>query len=187
MIRINLLPLKAAQKQERLRGQLLVTALAVLVALIGCGFLYISQTTRIHQEKAAISKIQDEMMHLRKKIGAVGHYKKMQKDLQGKLAVLDKLKVGKKGPVHLLDELSKALPDKVWLTSFKESGDSLAMSGRGINEKTVAQFMRQLEASPYFRGVELQVIEQTSQGALTVEKFNITCRATTPPKSPQTE
>jgi type IV pilus assembly protein PilN len=182
MIRINLLPVKAAQKKEMLRGQLIIVLLSVVIVLIGCGGVYAALQSRINSEKKKIDRIQTDISQLRRKIGEVSHFKKLQAELQGKLDVLDKLKEGKNGPVHLLDELSQSIPEKVWLDSFKESGGSVSVSGLGFSEESVAKFMQDLEASPYFQNVELKVIEQTSQGRLKLQKFQVSCRVQEPPK-----
>ncbi len=180
MIRINLLPVRAAQKKARLRGQLVVLVLSLVVTCLICGGLYTTVAVKISAEKKEIAKIDKELMRLKKTLGEVAQFKKLQKEFQGKLDVLAKLKEQKAGPVHLLDELSRVLPDKLWLSSVKESGGGVSIKGVGLNEETVASFMRDLEASPYYQGVELKVTEQTIQGSLKLQKFDISCRAETP-------
>ena len=60
----------------------------------------------------------------------------------------------------MLADLSGATPDKLWLTDFSEKGGSIRLSGLGVDEQTVADFMRRLSTSPYFRNVDL---EETSE------------------------
>ena len=83
--------------------------------------------------------------------------------------------------MHLLDELSAAIPDKVWIDSFKEADGKVSMSGGGLNEEVVAEFLRNLENSKYYKGVELQVIEQQNRGAIKSQKFSLTCQVANPP------
>jgi len=182
MIRINLLPVRAAQKKARMQGQLIVLVLTLLVTGLVCGGLYAYVAGKVAAEKKEIAEIEKEIQRLKKTIGKVAHFKKLQKEFQAKLDVLDKLKERKTGPVHLLDELSRVLPDKLWLSSFKESGGGVSIKGIGLNEETVAKFMRDLEASPYYRQVELKVTEQTSKDGLKLQKFDISCRTETPKK-----
>jgi len=182
MIRINLLPVRAAQKKARLQGQLIVLALTLVLTGLICGGLYATIAVKISAEEKEIAKIEKEISRLKKTLGEVAQFKKLQKEFQGKLDVLAKLKEKKTGPVHLLDELSRVLPDKLWLSSFKESGGAVSIKGVGLNEATVARFMRDLEASPYYRQVELRVTEQTKQSGMKLQKFDIACRAETPQK-----
>ena len=55
MIRINLLPVKAAQKKERLKSQLVVVALSVLVTLGLCGLAYMQMLTWVEDARARIT------------------------------------------------------------------------------------------------------------------------------------
>lgn len=184
MIRINLLPVKAAQKKEKLRAQMIILLASVVIVSAGCAAVYLSLVSKVDAAREENVRREDELNQLKKKIGEVGRFKKMKDELQGKLDVLAKLKEGQSGPVHLLDELSARMPDKLWINSFKSGGDAVSISGFGLNEETVAQFLRDLEASPYYMNVELQVIEQAAQGGLKLHKFDITGRVETPPKSP---
>ncbi len=182
MIRINLLPARAAQRKEQLLGQLIALVLSTMVVLVGCAGFYVSLQAGIANEKKEIARKQDEINQLRKTIGEVAHYKKLQQELRGKLDVLEKLQDGKTGPVHLLEELSSSLPEKLWITSFKESNGQIKIDGIGFNEESVARFLENLEASTYYGGVELQIIEQSEQGGHKLHKFNLTTRAETPAK-----
>ena len=182
MIRINLLPVKAAQKKEMLRGQLVILLLSVILVLVACAGVYISIAGKVTAEKEEIARTESEIISLKKAIGEVGRFKNLQKELQGKLDVLEKLKEGQTGPVHLLDELSMSLPEKLWIVSYKESKGSISIQGLGLDEATVAQFLRDLEASPYYRGVELKVIEQATVSGRKLQKFDVTCQAETPAK-----
>jgi type IV pilus assembly protein PilN len=185
MIRINLLPVRAAQKKEALRGQITILILSMVATVLACGGVYAAMLVQINAEKDAKATKENELLQLKKAIGEVDHFKKLQSELQEKLSILDKLKQGKTGPVRLLDSLSSALPEKLWLTSFKESGGTINIGGLGMNEETVAEFMRNLEESPTFRNVELQVTEQTSQAeGPRLQKFELSCAVETPVAAP---
>ncbi|MEZ4600216.1 MAG: PilN domain-containing protein [Syntrophotaleaceae bacterium] len=181
MIRINLLPVRAAQKKARLQGQLAVVGLALIATGVVCAMLYASMAVRISSQKKDITRIEKEIDSLKKVIGEVATIKQLQKEYQSKLDVLEELKHKKTGPVHLLDELSRVLPEKLWLEDFKETAGSISIKGIGLNEATVARFMRDLETSPYYQGVELQVTEQTTEkSGLKLQKFDLTCQVQRP-------
>ena len=182
MIRINLLPVRAAQKKEHLRSQIVLLALSAVLMLAACAAIYVSLSVKVNGVKDDIQTKQAEVVRLKKAIGEVGRFKKLQADLRGKLDVLDQLKAKRSGPVRLLDELSNAMPDKVWIKSFSEKGGAVSISGTGLTEVNVADFLQRLEASPYYRGIELKVIEQKTEGGRKVERFSISCRTETPKK-----
>lgn len=181
MIRINLLPVRAAQKKEKLRSQISIFVLCLILVCIACGSLYVQKTIAINTVKDEIADIDQKNKTLTKKIGQVRDFEKKQADLKKKLDILKTLKNGKSGPVHLLDELSAALPDKLWLTKFSEKNGSINLQGVADNENTVAVFMRNLDASPYYKNIELSVTEQTKAGETKMQKFTLNCSVETPP------
>ena len=180
MIRINLLPVRAAQKKEKLRWQLSVLIVCLVLVGAGCGALYVVKKAEIDGIKEEIADINRQNQALKKKLGEIANYEKKKEAVEKKLAVLKNLKDAKSGPVHLLDELNKALPEKVWLTDFSEKGGNVSFAGFGDTEKTVASFMKKLEESPYYKNVELTVTEQASVSDVKMQKFTLKCRADKP-------
>ncbi|MGE4545118.1 MAG: PilN domain-containing protein [Pedobacter sp.] len=182
MIRINLLPVREAQKRAKFFTQMAVALVVLGVVVVGCFGLYFFKATQIAKKKAEIQAAQTEINQLKKAIGDVANFKNKQKELQGKLDVLSELKNKKNGPVHLLDELSSVLPKKLWIESFKESGGNISIEGVGLNEETVAVFMKDLESSPYYKDVELKVTQQIKKKELKLQKFSVACKSETPSK-----
>ena len=74
--------------------------------------------------------------------------------------VIDKLKQGRQVQVHYMDELNKALPSQIWVNYYKQSGETLILRGNSLSTDGIAGFMRNLEASVYFKDIRL---DQTSQ------------------------
>ena len=176
MIRINLLPVKAAQKKEMLKGQLMVIALVLIVTVGICGAAYTHIVGEVDDMQQQIDQKQSEIAQLQKVIKEVKDFEKRQKDLRAKLNVLEKLKTARVGPVYLLDELYRAMPDKLWLTKFKEGSGKAQISGIGASEETVGLFMKNLEASGSFEGVELKVTKQKVQDNIKFHEFQLTCK-----------
>jgi len=175
MIRINLLPVKAAQKKEKLKSQLAVAGVSVLVTLGLCALAYVQMLSWVEDARSSVEQKKMEITRLMKIIGEANDFKKRQEALQAKLDVLDKLEKSRSGPIILLDELYKAMPDKLWLESFKENGQKANLSGYGINEETVALFMRNLDQSSAFANVSLKGTQQTVKDGVKLNKFDIEC------------
>ncbi len=176
MIRINLLPVKAAQKKEKVKSQMTVVVLALLVTFGLCAAAYMHILGKVDDMQTRIDQQKSEINRLMAVIKEVQDFEKRQKDLRAKLDILDRLKSGRVGPVYLFDELYKAMPDKLWLTSFKESNGVATINGIGVNEETVAVFLRNLEASDSYEGVELKVTRQTVQDQMKFQQFDVTSR-----------
>ena len=180
MIRINLLPVRAARKKEEVQRQLVVFALLLAaVLLIGVGYLQTQRSSlaRVQQENLLL---EEEIANLKKIIGEVDEYKAQQALLEKKLQVIASLKANKTGPVHLLDELAIRIPEKLWLESIEESGGRISLRGVSINNEVIATFMNKMEESEYFRDVYLVSIQAREDDEIKLKEFTITCRLIVP-------
>jgi type IV pilus assembly protein PilN len=93
--------------------------------------------------------------------------------------VIKELERNKTGPVRLLDEIATAVPkDKLWLTSLKESGGMLTLTGTAMDNETVALFMTNLEQSEHVSTVDLQSsrLRNLPEHRLNVSDFVLECR-----------
>jgi type IV pilus assembly protein PilN len=173
MIRINLLPLRASRKKETVRQQvsiLLLSAGGVLMVGIS---LYLLLLGKINTATGQIENSENEIREIKAKIGAIDNIKKLQSDVKKKLDVLSQLRREKSGPASRFAALSDAVPPKLWLTRYVESGGGVSVSGFALSEDLIALFMRNLQASGAFSNVELQVSEQASVGGETAKRFDI--------------
>ncbi len=159
MIRINLLPVKQAQKRSLGQQQIILAVIAIVavVALLYTGNQ--REKSKITGLQAKVNDLKTELSKLDDLIGDAEEVKKREAELQKKLNVINKLKASKTGPVRMLDELSTILPRKLWLTSFKIGGAMIQLSGVAVSNKDIAVFMRNLESSPFFTGVQLKEVK----------------------------
>src|SRR6185369_6802819 len=147
MIKINLLPVRAAKKKETAKQQLsifLLTVIAVLLIALG---IYSITLAKISAAKDEISKSEQEIKRLKEKIGEIDNIKKFQAEVKKKLDILNQLRTNKTGPATRLAKLSDAVPEKLWLTKYAESGEKVSLAGVAFNEEIIAAFMRNLQAS----------------------------------------
>ena len=98
MIRINLLPIRAAQKKQKLRAQISVLILCIVLVCIACAGVYVQKRAAISGKRNEIALINQQNQLLMKKIGQVKDFEKKKADLEQKLSVLNGLKENKSGP-----------------------------------------------------------------------------------------
>lgn len=174
MIKINLLPVRAAKKKETLRQQISVAVMSLVLVLIIIGYFHFRIVKNIAEVTAKIAATEQELQKTKAQIGEVSKFKEAKKVLENKLGVIESLKKEKAGPVKMLDELSSVTPEKLWLNSFKEQGGGINIDGMAISEEVIAQFMTELEKSSNFKDIELVVTEQTEQVGLKLKRFSLT-------------
>jgi len=71
----------------------------------------------------------------------------------------------------VMESLSSAMPTSLWLTEFKESGGSLTMNGVAVDNQTIAEFMKAIAQSKYFKNVELIETTQGTGATGALKKF----------------
>lgn len=174
MIKINLLPYRVSKKKETAQQQLIMFAAILVGALIAMGATYVITIGKIKTTKSEISRSENELADLKKKIGEIDNLKKLQAEVQKKLDVLNQLRKGKTGPAIRLARLSDIVPEKMWLTKYNESGTSVSISGMTYSEDLIAEFMRSIQSSNEFANVDLQVSEQQEVGGIKLKKFDMT-------------
>ena len=167
MIRINLLATerraaKAASPGIQAGQKMMVIGSLVLVAtVLAVGWRYWA----IGQEKAQVAReidaAQREETRLQEILKQVQEFENRRKLLEARVALIDELRKGQSAPVHMVDQISKALPDMTWLTGLQQNGYTLTMQGRCLTLTSLSDFIGNLEASRYFiRPVE--IIETTT-------------------------
>ena len=158
MIRINLLTearAAAAKKKgpalptgAKLNNLLLLGGLALGLIYIATMFLVLhSRSKKLDTE---IAQAKEEVARLKSIIDEVKGYEDKKRSLEEKINLINNLKTNQKGPVRLMDEVSKALPDLVWLTDMQMQGDQLTMKGRTLSPNAVATYLENLKKSAYF-------------------------------------
>ncbi len=173
MIRVNLLPTEDAQRAAGQRQELavgsLVVALAVLLLVLAHGWQQL-QIVNVDRKLAATNKgieaIQGSYVE-------ISRMEQQKAELKEKLQVISELEARSSGPVRVLADVSAATPDRLWLTDFAESNGKITLTGFGVDEQTVAEFLRRLSASPYFKSVDLDETSEDEKSGLKDKKFVI--------------
>jgi type IV pilus assembly protein PilN len=176
MIRINLLPVRAKKKRNTSIYQIVAMSAVVMVASVTAFTVHTVYANQVEEREKKISENDTEVKRLQKIIGEVNQLDKQKTRLLNQLAVIDKLEKGKRGPVRVLDELSGSIPKRVWITSFREQGGALSITGAAMDNSDISDFMRALQKTPYFTDVALKFTQADQRDGVTVYNFEIGCR-----------
>jgi type IV pilus assembly protein PilN len=184
MIRINLLAerrsVKAVSKGFQAGQKITVIgSLLLVLALVGVGWRYWA----IGQQKAEVARqvvaAQREEQRLAEILKQVAEFEARKEQLQQRVTLIDELRKGQNAPVHMIDQVSRALPDMTWLTTVKQDGFTLTMQGRCLTLTSLSDFVGNLEASRYFaRPVEIVDSVVVSGDGKTPDLIQFTIRGT---------
>jgi type IV pilus assembly protein PilN len=176
MIKINLLPVRAAKKKETAVQQIAIFCIGLFLVLAVVMTMYFVKRLQISDTKNDITTANNKINDLKSKIGRLEELKTLKEQVKKKLDVLNQLRKNKTGPAQRLATLSDSAPDQLWLTSYSELNTDIKLSGIAFNEELIANFMRTLEASTDYIGVELLVSEQKETDGVKYKRFDITCK-----------
>lgn len=144
MIRINLLPVRAVKKREMGRQVLVLFAVVLVGAAIANYAWYDNRDSELTTHQQGVATAKAKIAELEKIIGEVKNINTRKAEVEKKLAVLDSLRRGRNGPVRMMDALASATPKKVWVKTFAEVNNAVAIDGSAVSHDEVAEFMRGL-------------------------------------------
>ncbi|HEX5715482.1 MAG TPA: PilN domain-containing protein [Thermoanaerobaculia bacterium] len=192
MIKINLLSegkravRKAKPAASLLEGKDIGQYLIVLGLVIGSlasAWLWWSLKQQIADQEEEISIAQAEVEALGAVIKEVEEYKAKKAELERKIGIINDLKANQKGPVRIMDYVSKALPELLWLDRMTMNSTTIVMEGRAFNTNAVAALIENLDRVPEFEEPTLR--DATAQGGIYrfVINFNYKFEAPKPEKA----
>lgn len=176
MIRINLLPVREVEREAGRRQETRLVYLGVALVAVVLGGIEVASRLRLAPLKTEHAKLQQDIIALDKKSEELTKLEGQRKDLEEKLKTIATLEAKKIGPVQVLADLSDSAPEQVWLMEFKESGGLATISGLGLDDQTIANFMRNLGGSPYFDSVDLVETTQAEQDGVQLKRFVVNAR-----------
>jgi type IV pilus assembly protein PilN len=169
MMRINLLAPERATKKKTSGAALpsagalqsyLLLALFAGGAAVLCAGAWWFQSNKLEDldtRIAADQKRQQDLLAIKQQVDAFQQKKAV---LENKVAVIEMLRTAQKSPVHMLDEVSKALPDYVWLSQMDETVGAVRFGGQSNSLAAVADFISALQTSGWFPQVELVTTQE---------------------------
>jgi len=159
MIKINLIseaPTAAIPKRKRAEFSLgakqgdiiLITVIAIAVAVSGTWWFLLK--SKLEDLKDLERQRTKEKAELQPYIDKVEELEAKRALLKRKVDVINELKQQQHGPVRIMDEISRALPELVWLSQFTLTGNNVTLTGQAMDENAVANYYSNLDASPFF-------------------------------------
>ncbi|MEW6087492.1 MAG: PilN domain-containing protein [bacterium] len=173
MIKINLLP-----PEKKLFGpfQQEITLLICVVALIAVlgGLVSAYESRKIGEIKNSIGVLEKELEKLSEVARNVDKLEKDKSLLLQRMNVIKKIVVDRNIWPRFFDDLTRKLPNGVWLTNFTQNdGRTITINGFSFTNLLLAKFMLALETSAFIQRVELDYAQKVVQSEEDTVKFQI--------------
>ncbi|UCC39139.1 MAG: PilN domain-containing protein [Candidatus Aminicenantes bacterium] len=165
MIRINLLkPEKKELKEvsavpveevKKAKKQLSIQQLAILGLIVILALYFITQRNALKKESNLLRIAKEEKSKLQNVSAKLKKLRKQKETFERKINLINELRDHQSAAVNIMDELSKSLPEWVWLTEITYRSKRVQLKGRALSNNLIADYIANLEASPHFENVNL--------------------------------
>jgi type IV pilus assembly protein PilN len=176
MIRINLLPHRELARASRRRQFTVLLGIAVAIGVIVVVAGHTLIAARQSAQEARNAYLEQEIVTLDKQIGEIKKIREQTQALLARKQVVETLQSNRTEVVHLFDQMIRILPEGLYLKSFKQSGDTLTLSGYTQSSARVSTLMRNLDASPWFESPTLVEIKSATVNNLRANEFVLTVK-----------
>ncbi len=181
MIKINLLseakPVKKKKGVSALGGagrlNLFLILGGLLIGVLVVGVQWWVESARLKEQEEKNRLAQQEVTRLEAVLKEVADFEDKKAKLQKKVDLINNLKANQRGPVRLMDEVSNALPDLLWLERMELKGDQIAVDGKALNPPAVANFLENLKRVPSFQEPKVTSIVAASTGSANLYNFQL--------------
>ena len=162
MTRINLLPWRELLRKEREREFYSIAGGAAFLMGLVIVYIHFHMAGVIDNQNGRNAFLDQEIKKVESQIKEIDRLETEKSQLLARMKVIEELQGQRPQMVHLFDEVVKAIPDGVYLTSIKQSGTSVAIEGIAQSNARVSAFMRNIDASHWLAEPKLEVIEALS-------------------------
>ena len=175
MIRINLLARKVSKKKAGAIQHLAIGAGALLLLAAALAWVWFDQAGKLARLNTQIAAQEAEKVRLKNVNEEKARFEKEKSELERKLGIITRLQRERIVPVHLLDELTRAIDvaTPVWLTSYAYTAAGVSLDGYALSHEALRPLVDSLEQSPYYKGVELLFSERADIQGREVYRFSI--------------
>lgn len=139
-------------------------ALGLVLGILAVAGMWYLMNERIKAKQVEVVAAEAEVARLASVIKEVDEFKAKKAELQRKIDVINDLKANQRGPVRVMDYISRALPELLWLDRTDMSAKTIEIEGRAFNTNAVANFMDNLDKVPEFDEPTLKDTEQQGGG-----------------------
>ncbi|OZB61749.1 MAG: fimbrial assembly protein [Lysobacterales bacterium 14-68-21] len=187
MAHINLLPWRAERRKQREREFFMQLGAAFVAALL-CLILWVWwMDLRIDNQNERNAYLQTEIKQVDEKIAKIKDLEKVRDRLLARKQIIEQLQANRSQMVHLFDELVKTIPASARLTGLKQTGDSLSLDGVAQSNASVAEYMRNIEASPWMGHADLRKTENVHKDVRMPYVFGLNVALSRPKDDSQPE
>lgn len=173
MTKINLLDWRSDRRVKRRQQFMMLLALGGLVSAAVVLLSYLAMDAAVTHQQTRNNYLQQQIAELDKQIKEIQDLQKTKANLLSRMRVIEQLQQSRSATVHFFDEIINTLPDGVYLTGIKQSGNNVTLNGIAESNSRISAYMKNLDGSPWFKDPRLVVIKTGTQGRVRNAEFEL--------------
>ena len=164
MPRINLLPWREEERRKRQRDFMVYMAASFVAAIVVLGGTIFAYSQMIDYQYSRNARLESEIVELEKSIAEIDGLERQKERLLARMEIIEQLQRSRPEIVHLFDEMTRQLPEGVYLTGMKQNGDAVELMGIAQSSTRVSALMRRVDASEWLTDPGVIKVETTETG-----------------------
>jgi len=165
-------------------------------------FFHLESTNELESVQRENTILQAEVAKLKQELGDYDKVRAQREELLKQRKTIQSLEAGRTGPVYLLREMSEILspgkgptfdrvtyeealrkdpnagftnwePKRAWLDSYTETNLAVKIRGAAKSNEDVAEFLKRLNSSVFFKDVNLDATAQAAKGSVKYVNFGL--------------
>lgn len=173
MTRINLLDWRAERRKRRQQRFLALLALAAIAAILVVLFGDLGMQQAVEYQRSRNDFLKKQIAQIDAQIKEIQELEKVRRNLIERMRVIEQLQQSRSATVHFFDEIVNTLPDGVYLTSLKQNGKEVTIEGVAESNGRISAYMKNLDASPWFKDPKLVVIKTSTKTKFRASDFTL--------------
>lgn len=160
MPRINLLPWREELRQRKNKEFMTLLVAVILLSLLATVAVWSYFDKALQDQQNANALIEQHNQQLDLALIEIADLEQRREDIISRMQVIQDLQGRRPIPVHVWDDIPKAIPAAMYLNGFKREGDTLTLTGLADNPNVVSNLIRNLDASAWMGSSAVHSIQQ---------------------------
>ena len=151
MAKINLLPWRDELREQRKKQFIAFSAAVAVLGVVAVVLAWLFYDHKLNDQEQANQLIVSTNQNLDTQLKSLDGLQERRNAIVERMKLIQGLEGQRPVTVRLIDELVRVTPSNMYLTKFSRTGDKFTIEGKAESPNTVAELLRNLEASPWYR------------------------------------
>ena len=171
MPRINLLPWREDERKKRQQNFMISMAGSLIAGIVVVVLTIVAYAQMVDYQQSRNLRLESEIVELEKSISEIDGLEAQKERLLARMEIIERLQRSRPEIVHLFDEMTRQLPEGVYLNGMRQSGMSVELQGVAQSSTRVSALMRQIDASEWMTDPGVIKVETTESGPARQAEF----------------